>query len=122
MTVDGTDFRIQCPKGRKKYYWSHKFRTAGLRYEVTISIARGEIVSVNGPHPASIHDVTIFRAGLKKRLKFGEERVEADQGYQGEYHFVDLPDQGCFHNPGHIAPCPGCEQRKLKSRISATEA
>ena len=122
VTVDGTDFRICLPQGQgnwKKYY-SHKFKGPALRYELAISIGSGEIVHLKGPfRPGVMNDIKIFRLYLKKKLQFLKERVEADDGYAGEYYYVDLPQDGCFHSCFHTAetPCPGCTQHKLKNRL-----
>ncbi len=65
-----------------------------------------------------MNDIKIFRQQLKYKLRFPFERVEADDGYRGEYFFVDLPDDGCFHL---VNPCPrrcrGCKQKKMKTRL-----
>ena len=84
LSVDGTDFRILGPKPFWKGWFSFKFRGPGLRYEVALSIQRGDICWSNGPYPAGKWpDISIFRDKLKLMLKKGE-RVEADFGYRGE--------------------------------------
>ena len=92
MSVDGTDFRINEPKPFSRKWFSHKFRGAGLRYEVAVAIQSGHIVWTNGPFPAGTPDLKIFRQDLKKQLKNGE-RVEADKGYRGEPTKIDLPQE-----------------------------
>lgn len=96
VTVDGTDCPIQHPTifGRNfdKRFYSHKFKGAGVRYEVAVCIATGFIVWVHGPFPCgSFPDITIFRAGLKYQLCNGE-RVEADKGYRGEPLHISTPN------------------------------
>jgi DDE superfamily endonuclease len=92
ITVDGTDFRIRQPTVSRKQYYSHKYKDAGLRYEVGICIATGHIVWINGPFPCGANpDITIFRKSMKWSLKWGE-RVEADAGYRGEPLFVSIPE------------------------------
>lgn len=49
----------------------HKFREAGLQYEIAVSIISGNIVWVNA----------VFSNNLKQKLSNGE-RVVADQGYR----------------------------------------
>ena len=72
---------------------SHKFKGAGLCYEIAISIKGGDICWTNGPFPAGKYaDLTIFRRGLKKKLDPGEY-VEADHGYSGEPATIRLPFQ-----------------------------
>ena len=84
MSVDGTDCRINEPKPFDRKWYSHKFRAAGVRYEVALSLRRSEIVWINGPFPCGrFPDITIFRNGLKHRLRRGE-RVLADRGYRGD--------------------------------------
>jgi hypothetical protein len=70
-------------KYNKKFY-SHKFKKMGLRYEIATCIMTGCIVWINGPFPCGeYNDLKIFRQGLLQYLDEGE-RVEADDGYQGE--------------------------------------
>ena len=87
----------------------------------------GYIVSIYGPFPASVHNLTIFRKGLMKKLRFLIERVEADDGYKGESDFVDIPKVGCIHNHAielglkNTNNCPGCIQHKLKARLRSRQ-
>jgi hypothetical protein len=87
-TVDGTDFKINEPwpfttENNKKWY-SHKFKHAGVRYEVAISILTGYIVWIHGPFPCGLMpDIRIFRMKLADML-FPGEKVVADAGYKGE--------------------------------------
>lgn len=79
--VDGTDCPVQEPQGFNRRYYSHKFKSAGLRYEVAVSLDSGDIVWVHGPYPCgSYPDVLIFRRGLKSVLEDGEF-VLADKRY-----------------------------------------
>lgn len=81
MSVDGTDCKIE--KNGKRWF-SHKFKKPGVRYEVAVGIASGDIVSIVGPFPCGDYpDIKIFRMVLKHDLDDGE-RVEADKGYQGD--------------------------------------
>ena len=113
-SVDGTDFLFM---GRKlkngkpdKEYYSHKFKTLALRYEIGIAIRSSKIVWIAGPYkPGIYNDIEIFRRplGLKSMLENGE-RVEADDGYMGE----------C---PLHCK-CPGSDtshknQKKMRARV-----
>ena len=122
VTVDGTDFAICEPKltderkrellaagkikGNSRYfprdsrYYSEKINHAALRYELAICIRTGDIVWVNGPYPASTHDLMIFRKRLRKKLAKGE-MIEADDGYKCEEEpiraaceYVSLTDKG----------------------------
>ena len=91
LSVDGTDFKINEPRPFSRLWYSHKFNHAALRYEVAICIQTGEIVWINGPFAAGAWpDLNIFRGWLKKYLLPGE-RVEADNGYQGD-DMIDGPE------------------------------
>ena len=82
MTVDGTDCPIQEPSPFNSKWFSHKFKGAGLRYEVGVCIQTGNICWVNGPFPAgSWSDLKIFKAKLANHLPPGE-KVEADGTYR----------------------------------------
>ena len=71
---------------------SHKFKDAGVRYEVGVCIATGHIVWFNGPFKCGANpDITVFRKALKYKLVPGEH-VEADRGYRGEPLWVSTPD------------------------------
>ena len=97
VTVDGTDFKIRQPAPFSTRWYSQKFHGPGLRYEVAVSIQRGEIVWINGPFPpGEWNDISIFRRNIMGMLG-SDERVEADWGYQEEPYNVNLPheDYGC---------------------------
>ena len=83
--MDCTDCKVQ-QKGRD--FASHKFaQKLGLRYEVAIGILTGEIKWLNGPFPCGkFPDITIFRSSLMTFLD-DFERVEADNGYEGDSPF-----------------------------------
>jgi len=84
VSIDGVDFEIQEPTPRWKGWYNHKHNGPGLRYEVAVSLKRGDIVWVHGPFPCGMWpDVKIFKFGLKHWLDEGE-RVEADDGYIGQ--------------------------------------
>lgn len=88
VSVDGTDFEIAEPgKFTREYsrqWYSHKFKGAGVRYEVGLCIKTGDIVWVSGPYECGTwSDLRIFRDGLLHYLD-ENERVEADKGYGGD--------------------------------------
>lgn len=92
VTVDGTDFKIRKPSQDTRKWISHKFKNAGVRYEVGVSIATGYIVWFNGPFKCGANpDIKVFRKALKYKLAPGE-RVEADRGYRGDPLFVSTAD------------------------------
>jgi hypothetical protein len=86
MTVDGTDCRICEPTPFNPKWYSHKFKGAGLRYEVGVCIQTGWICWTNGPYPCGEwQDLTISRGSLIYFLQKGE-KVVGDSGYAGAYH------------------------------------
>jgi hypothetical protein len=42
---------------------------SGLKYEFAVSIKESKLLWINGPYPASVHDITIYRGGRKKDQK-----------------------------------------------------
>ena len=81
VTVDGTDFCIQ-EYGRK--FYSHKYKSSGLQYEVALCIVTGSTVWVNGPYECGLWpDINIFQDSLASFLG-PNKHVEADDGYLGE--------------------------------------
>lgn len=84
LQVDGTDCKATnqgvCPKA----FYSFKFKSSGLRYEVANNIITDDICSITGPMPpGDWPDVEVFRFALKGDLD-ENERVETDDGYIGE--------------------------------------
>jgi hypothetical protein len=43
--------------------YDFKSHSSGLKYEFAMSISRPNIIWINGPYEASVHDITIFRGG-----------------------------------------------------------
>ena len=75
---------IQEPMPFSPRWYSHKFKSAGLRYEVGVGIANGHIVWSHGPFPCGeYNDLAIFRLRMKQSL-LPEEKVVSDAGYQDE--------------------------------------
>jgi len=90
-SVDGVHCRIEEPldpefRKNPKYY-SHKFHQAALAMEVALDLFEDQVIWVNGPFPASTHDLTIFREGLKNKIPVGK-KVIGDKGYRAEEAFV----------------------------------
>lgn len=85
------DFPVREPHPFSGRWYSHKFRSAGVWYQVAVSIEAGEIAWINSPFPCGEWpDLRIFRSVLKKELADGKT-VVVDAGYLGEAS-VDLPD------------------------------
>jgi hypothetical protein len=109
VSVDDTDFRINQPTPLWKGWYSHKFKSVGVRYEVAISIQSGDIVWIHGPFSCGkFPDLTIFQMGLKQMLLPTSERSKADGDYRGEPLAVELPDKSCFS---------GLTQKQLKKKV-----
>ena len=81
LSVDGTD----CPfKATGDDWYSHKFKGSGVQYKVVVGIKGGDIFWIKGPmHCGEWPDISIFRQALVHYLD-DDERVEADNGYNGE--------------------------------------
>ena len=67
--------------------FSKKLNGPGLKYEVGVCIATGQIVWINGPFDAGRHDITIFKKDSLKDMLALEECVEVDNGYNGDEKF-----------------------------------
>ena len=81
VSVDATDCRVE-EHGRQ--WHSHKFKASGVHYVIAVSIKNGDIVWLKGPLPCGKWlDINIFWDALIHYLD-EVERVEADNGYQGE--------------------------------------
>ena len=111
VSIDGTHFRIKnrCSPLTGKYikaWYSHKFKAAGVSYEIAVCIKTGDIVWYNGPFPAATHDLTIFRYHLKDMLS-PFEKVLADRGYRG--------DDSCL-TPGRAF---NCQHRRAMAALRA---
>ena len=93
VTIDGTDMKVQV--GFHKKFFSHKFCSGGLRFEVGVCIITGLIVWINGPFWAGLPDISIAQQGIIGNLDHNE-MVEADAGYEGEDWHIQTPaDQHC---------------------------
>lgn len=95
VSIDGTDVPVEEQGGFSSKFFSHKFRSAGLKYEVGVCIQSGRIVWVNGPFRCGMNDLQVSRQALTGSLDEGE-MVEADRGYQGEPMKIKTP--GPLHN------------------------
>jgi len=91
VTVDCADFKIHEPTPFSNKWFSHKFKHAGLRYEIAICIQTGWIVWINGPYPCGHWpDLDISRDGLNQALLPWEKFV-ADGTYKDEYGYSYTP-------------------------------
>lgn len=108
LSVDGTDFRIPLVHNDIKAFWTYKFKTCGLRYEVGLSILNGDICWTNGPKPPGLWNDNMIFQNLLAQMLDHNERVEADDGYIGSApQYVKCP--------GNIANEE--ERRELQQRV-----
>ncbi len=91
MHVRTHEFR--CSPSSKWY--SHKFNGPGVSFEVVTDPVEGKIRWINGPEPASIHDLTFLRGGKKGQTKKWKKsslyfhlpkfaRLIGDSAYEGQ--------------------------------------
>jgi hypothetical protein len=110
ISVDGVHCRINEPRTQPNSQWcSHKSKSAGLAYELAVSIFDGKLVWVNGPFPAGQNDIQMYRKddGLKSKIPAGK-RVIADQGYLGEAQITTRNSQD--------SPAVKAFKRRVKAR------
>jgi hypothetical protein len=86
ITVDCSHFvtfEIQtdpvAPQDRRRY--SHKSNGPAVSYEAALAIHESRIVSINGPFPAGVNDLTIFRNRLEAKIPAGSFAI-ADKAYR----------------------------------------
>jgi hypothetical protein len=100
ISVDGVHCRVQEVRRAPGSKWySHKHNSAGVSYELGIAIRQNQLVWINGPFPASQHDITTFRSanqpanGLKAKIPDGKRAI-GDSGYKGEPDKVSITREG----------------------------
>ena len=92
FSVDGIHCPIQEPFPFWKGWCSHKFKAAGLAYEVGVGVSSGYIVWIRGPFPAGRwNDLKKFDRELIANIMQGHEKGVADRGYRGRDHFLVIP-------------------------------
>ena len=91
--VDGIDCPIQEPRHPFWSGWkSHKFKGAGLRYEIASAVTTGHIIWINGPFPAGAWtDPMIFKQKLASLVMVGTEKGVCDAGYHFCHEWLFLP-------------------------------
>jgi hypothetical protein len=91
-TVDCLHIPIREPRSNPSAkFCSPKTKHPALSYEVCLIARRQQVAWINGPFPAGLPDLNIYRApgGLKSQLQEGEY-IFADQGYRGEQQTLRL--------------------------------
>ena len=118
VSIDGTDCQIWEPSPFSTKWYSHKFHGAGLRYEIGICIATGEIVWVMGGYPCGDWpDIEIARAGILNLID-EDEKVIADGGYRGDDRILHKTGE---HNSytARIRSVVRARHETINSRIKA---
>ena len=86
VSDDGVHCRVNEPRKQPSTKWSSKKfgKKAALTYEIGIAIYENQVVLVNGPHPAAMHDMTMFNSadGVGTQLLPGQRAV-TDRLYSG---------------------------------------
>lgn len=91
VSLDGVDFKILEPMPFNKGWYSHKFKSAGLRYEVGLNIRTGNMVWTFGGYPCGLYpDLSLARETYIHSVRRGE-RTMADKGYKDDAYFI-LPN------------------------------
>lgn len=82
VSLDGVDFKILEPIPFETKWFSHKFRAAGLRYEVGLNIRSGDMVWAFGGYPCGQYpDLLLAREAFVLALNDNEVAM-ADKGYK----------------------------------------
>jgi len=86
VSDDGVHCAVNEPQKQPSTKWSLQKHggKAALTYEIGIAIYQNQVVLINGPHPAAMHDMTMFNSpdGVGTQLLPGEQAV-ADRLYNG---------------------------------------
>jgi DDE superfamily endonuclease len=85
---------IEEPKKFPSTKWfSHKFHGPGLTYQIVLSLHEDKVLSVVGPFPAGMPDISVFReAGGIFHLIPPDKRLIGDNGYNGEPTKIVTPN------------------------------
>lgn len=91
--MDGVDCKINEPSPFSPKWYSHKFKAAGLRYEIGLCVRTGHIVWVNGGYPCGDWpDLNIARE-LFVHFLDPMEKTLADEGYSDLRYFILPTDE-----------------------------
>lgn len=89
--MDGVDFKILEPIPFNKGWYSHKFKGAGLRYEIGLNIRTGNIIWAFGGYPCGLYpDLKLARETYVHSVGAGEKTM-ADKAYKDDNFFI-LPN------------------------------
>jgi hypothetical protein len=86
LTDDGVHCRLGEPRNQPSTKWSSQTfgGKATLTYEIGIAIHHNQVVLINGPYPAAMHDMKMFNSfdGAGSKLQAGKKAI-ADRAYRG---------------------------------------
>lgn len=121
FSVDGVDFKIwelKNPRFNRDPAWcSNKFKAAGVRYEIALSIHSSKIIWLNGPFKCGSNpDRNIFRANLIHNIPRGKKGV-ADRGYEGCELQLCLPTAKAPKRLQNFMSRVRCRQETFNSRL-----
>lgn len=101
ITVDGVHCPIEEPThndfSENTIYYSHKFNSAALDYEIALSVYEDKCVWASGPYPAGKNDISVFRHRLKDKISESRQKsgvdhhAIGDKGYRGERELLSVP-------------------------------
>lgn len=85
------DFKINEPRPFSTKWFSHKFKSAGLRYEIGLNIKSGDIVWKFGGYPCGQYpDLKLTEQAYLVSIN-PDEKTVADRGYKNDLFFI-LPN------------------------------
>jgi hypothetical protein len=93
-SLDGVHCHIEEPKKFPSTKWfSHKFHGPGLTYQIVLSLHADKVLSVVGPFPAGMPDISVFRedGGIFDLIP-PDKRLIGDNGYNGEPTKIVTPN------------------------------
>jgi hypothetical protein len=120
VSVDGVHCRISEPRQMPSSKWySHKENGPALAYEIAIAIHDNKVVHINGPFPAGIPDLSMYRnpSGLKEKMPVGKFAT-ADRGYGGEKQ-LRLPNDKDTEIAKHFKKRSQARHETFNSRIKS---
>lgn len=99
-TVDCTNYSTTEKKhptlNKDPKMYDVKSNGAGLKYEIAMAVFHPQVISIQGPFPASVHDMTLWRQKLKGMIPEGK-MIIADRGYEtfkpGESEKLSVPNK-----------------------------
>ena len=109
---DGTDLWVFERTEFTKRDFSHKFKHAGLRYEVSVALGTSKIIHIAGGVPAGAwNDLKLAQHLLVPKMK-DDEKASADKGYRGDKHFITPIE----------SPDPSIEEKIINKKLKLIQS